>query len=305
MTLSTLEAYLCSHLAGEVRHNEPMARHTTFRTGGPADLFVRCDTYSDLVDTIQACQASGMPWKIIGKGSNLLVSDEGYRGAIVVLGREFATHQIEDEFIKAGAACPLVYVVRDAFSAGLGGLAFAVGIPGTLGGAIVMNAGSRDIWMNSAVDAVTLFLPGQRLVRMRCSEITWGYRFSMLPPDSVVVEATLKLVKADKAEIRAKMEAGLKRRKATQPLCAQCAGSVFRNPAGNSAGRLIEGAGLKGLQIGGARVSEVHANFIVNDGSASSRDIFLLMKTIQSNVKDKYGIELTPEIRLLGTFDDK
>jgi len=302
--LDALEAHLRSRLAGEVRRAEPMARHTTFRIGGPADLFVTCDTYSDVIEAVQACADAELPWTVVGRGSNLLVSDEGYRGAVLVLGHEFSTHRREAEIVKVGAACVLAYVVRDAFSAGLGGLAFAVGIPGTIGGAIAMNAGSRGVWMDSVIDSVTVFVPGSGLVRLRCSDVVWGYRTAGLPSGSIVVEAAMRLVEADKDEIQSEMEAGLKRRKATQPFRVPCAGSVFTNPTGDSAGRLIEAAGLKGLQVGGASVSDVHANFIVNKGSASARDVATLMRTIQATVRNAYGIELKPEIRLLGAFDE-
>lgn len=299
-----LEAHLRSCLAGEVRRTEPMARHTTFRIGGPADLFITCDTYSDVVEAVQACDDAEFPWTVVGRGSNLLVSDEGYRGAVLALGREFACHRMEAEIVKVGAACVLAYVVRDAFSAGLGGLAFAVGIPGTIGGAISMNAGSRGVWMDSIIDSVTVFVPGSGLLRLRRSDVAWGYRSAGLPAGSIVVEAAMRLTEADKDEIQSEMEAGLKRRKVTQPFRIPCAGSVFTNPPGDSAGRLIEASGLKGLQVGGARISEVHANFIVNEGSASARDVAMLMRTIQTTVRDAYGIELKPEIRLLGAFDE-
>ncbi|MBN1193590.1 MAG: UDP-N-acetylmuramate dehydrogenase [Coriobacteriia bacterium] len=280
-----------------------MVRHTTFRIGGPADLYVVCDTLADLVAAIDVCSEEDIPWTLVGKGSNLLVSDEGYRGAVITLGREFKSHSVQGSDIKAGASCILAYVVQDAFSRGLAGIEFAVGIPGTVGGAIAMNAGTGGVWMDSVVDSVTLLVPGQGLRRIRGADVDWGYRRSGLGARGVIVEALLRLAESDKGRIRHEMEQSLQRRKQTQPLGLPSAGSVFTNPEGESAGRLIEAAGLKGIRLGGARVSEVHANFIVNDGGATAADVAGLLRKIQMVVRDTYGIELTPEIRFLGAFD--
>lgn len=302
MSVEALARHLRGVLQGEVRVAEPMSRHTTFRIGGPADLYITCDTLADLAEALRGCDEHGIPWTLVGKGSNLLVADSGYRGAVVALGKEFKSHSVQEDSIKAGAACILAYVVRDAFSRGLAGLEFAVGIPGTLGGAIAMNAGSRGTWMDSVVESVTLYVPGSGLERLRASDVAWGYRESGLPARGVIVEAVLGLAESDKARIRAEMEASLARRKRTQPLGAMSAGSVFRNPEGDSAGRLIEAAGLKGTRLGGARISDMHANFIVNDGGASAADVAGLMQKTQMVVRDRNGIELTPEIRFLGAF---
>lgn len=302
MSVDALARQLRRVLAGEVRLAEPMARHTTFRIGGPADLYITCDTFADLAEALRACDEHEVPWTLVGKGSNLLVADAGYRGAVVSLGKEFKSHTVQDSTIKAGAACILAYVVRDAFSRGLAGLEFAVGILGTVGGAIAMNAGSRGTWMDSVVESVTLYAPGSGLERLRGSDVEWTYRDSGLASRGVIVEAVLRLVEADKERIRAEMEGSLARRKQTQPLASMSAGSVFRNPEGDSAGRLIEAAGLKGTRLGGARVSDVHANFIVNDGGACAADVAGLIHKIQMVVRDTNGIELVPEIRFLGAF---
>ncbi|MDO8848542.1 MAG: UDP-N-acetylmuramate dehydrogenase [Coriobacteriia bacterium] len=302
MSLTETYGLLRERLSGDVRANEPMARHTTFRIGGPADLLVTCDTLSDLSEALDICGAADVPWTVVGKGSNLLVADEGYRGAAIVLGKEFKAHSVDGAEIKAGAACILAYVVRDAFSKALAGIEFAVGIPGTVGGALAMNAGTRGVWMQSIVESVTLYVPGKGLDRLRGAEVAWGYRTSGLQARGVIVETVLQLEQAEKNRIRHEMERSLDRRKATQPLGVPSAGSVFRNPEGDSAGRLIEAAGLKGTRLGGARVSELHANFIVNEGGATASDVVGLIQKIQMTVKDMYGIELTPEIRLLGSF---
>jgi UDP-N-acetylmuramate dehydrogenase len=280
-----------------------MARHTTFRIGGPADLYVICDTMADLAEVIRVCAEEELEWTVLGKGSNVLVADDGYRGAVITLGREFKSHSVEESRVKVGAACILAYVVRDAFSKGLAGAEFAVGIPGTVGGALAMNAGTRGAWMGSIVESVTIYVPGTGLKRIRGDDITWGYRSSGLAERGVVVEAVLGLAESDKGAIRRSMEESLERRKLTQPLGVPSAGSVFVNPEGDSAGRLIEAAGLKGTRLGGAAVSNVHANFIVNDGGATARDVVGLIRKIQMVVRDTYGFELTPEIRFLGSFD--
>lgn len=289
-------------LGGEVRRDEPMARHTTFRIGGPADLFVTCDTLADLAETMKVCAEEGVEWTCVGKGSNLLVSDEGYRGAVVVLGREFKAHSVRGERVTCGGGCILAYVVRDAFSRGLSGMEFAVGIPGTVGGALAMNAGSRGVWMDSVVESVTLCVPGAGLQRRAAADIDWRYRSSGLSAEGVVVEAVLRLRPDEPTRIRVEMEANLTRRKSSQPLGQPSAGSVFVNPPDDSAGRLIEAAGLKGTRLGGARISDMHANFIVNDGGATAADVVGLIRKVQMTVRDTYGIELTPEVRTLGVF---
>ncbi|MBI5230654.1 MAG: UDP-N-acetylmuramate dehydrogenase [Coriobacteriales bacterium] len=280
-----------------------MARHTTFRIGGPADLFIQADCVSDLSALSRILGEDHIEWTVLGKGSNLLVSDEGYRGAVVVLGRDFRRHSIVDSYLHSGAAVALATLVQDAFSAGMSGLEFAVGIPGTVGGALAMNAGSRDEWIGGVVESVTLFVPGQGLRAIRGHEVPWGYRRTDLASRGIIVETVLRLAEGDAGRIRRAMEASLSRRKRSQPLGLPNAGSVFVNPEGDSAGRLIEAAGLKGARQGGAQVSDVHANFIVNSSGATARDVAMLMKRLRDAIRDQYGIELTPEVRFLGSFD--
>lgn len=293
---------LIDRIEGVVRRDEPMSRHTSFRIGGPADLFVVCDTLSDLTIATDVLSEEGVPWVVLGKGTNLLVSDDGYGGAVLLLGREFRKRVREGETVRAGAGAVLAHVVQDAFHYGLAGLEFAVGIPGTLGGALAMNAGSRDVWMSSVVESVTLFVPGQGLVLVRGTEIDWGYRTSDLDARGIIVEAELRLREGDPVRIRYEMERSLARRRQTQPLAKPSAGSVFVNPPGLSVGRLIEEAGLKNTRLGGARVSEVHGNFIVNDGGATAADVLGLICKIRLIVKETHGVELRPEIKFLGEF---
>lgn len=290
-------------LEGVARRNELMARHTTFRIGGPAAIFVECASVSDLSFVLRVLNEEGTPWTVLGKGSNVLASDDGYDGAVVVLGRDFKRYTLDGEHLLAGAGVVLGAVVQESFKQGMTGLEFAVGIPGTVGGALVMNAGSRDEWVGEIVESVTVFSPTEGLISLRGPEVRWGYRRTDLKDRGVVVEASMRLERGDVTDIRRRMEASLRRRRRTQPLGTPNAGSVFVNPEGDSAGRLIEAAGLKGATEGGAQVSEVHANFIVNTGGATATDVLRLVRRVRDTVKEEHGIELRPEIRFLGPFD--
>jgi UDP-N-acetylmuramate dehydrogenase len=289
-------------LAGSVRRDEPLARHTTYRIGGPAKLFLDCANVSDLSLAVQVLAEEGVEWTVLGKGSNVLAADAGYDGAVLTLGRDFKRHSLDGEHLRSGCGVILAAIVQDAFKMGLSGLEFAVGIPGTVGGAVAMNAGSREEWIGRIIESVTLFVPSEGLVRLRGPEIAWGYRRSGLARRGIVVEAVLRVAEADPVSIRRTMEANLRRRKRTQPIGMPNAGSVFVNPEGDSAGRLIEAAGLKGRKIGGAMISEVHANFIVNTGGATANDVLALVHLVRDTVRDVNGIELKPEIRFLGSF---
>ncbi len=299
------EAYdrLRGTLEGHVRSDEPMARHTTYRIGGPAALYVVADSLADLAQTIRVCDEEGLDWIVLGKGSNVLVADAGYGGVVITLGRDFRKHALDGEELRAGAGVVLAHLVQEAFSQGLSGLEFAVGVPGTFGGALAMNAGSRDEWIGGIVESVTLYTPGIGLIAVRGPEVAWGYRTSGLPSRGIIVEGVVRLQRGDESRIRLTMEASLKRRRVSQPMGMPSAGSVFVNPEGDSAGRLIEASGLMGYRIGGAVVSEMHANFIVNSGGASSLDVVRLVRHVRSVVNDQHGIELRPEIRFLGAFD--
>lgn len=289
---------------GEVRTDEPMARHTTFRIGGPARYFVTCDTIADLSGALRVLSLADIEWTVLGRGSNVLVSDAGYGGAIIVLGRDFRKHTVEGTHLEAGAGALLAALVQDTYSKGLSGLEFAVGIPGTLGGALSMNAGERDRCMGTIVESVTLFDPERGLFGVRGSEVPWGYRRSGLTQRGIIVEAVLKVAEAEPETIRCSMDGSLRRRKRTQPVGAACAGSVFVNPPDDSAGRLIEAAGLKGARVGGARISEVHANFIINEAGAKASDVVALVRLAMGTVKDRYGTQLKPEIKFVGAFEE-
>ncbi len=296
------KAVLGDDFAGFVLADEPLSRHTTYRIGGPASLFAQIDSLGSLTSFIEYCHASSIPWIVIGKGSNLLVSDAGFKGAVITLGPSFSqcVFDVSDGVFCVGAGARLSHVVQEAFRNGRAGYEFAVGTPGTVGGALRMNAGSRFESLGERVLSVTSLRPGAGLVRYRGSDIDWGYRASSLPYDEVVLECELSSLDGEEDMIRAKMEGALARRKRTQPLQAPSCGSVFKNPEGHSVGRLIEEAGLKGTACGGAQISMLHGNFIVNNGDATADEVLTLIHFVQDTVKDRFGVDLAPEVRFLG-----
>lgn len=290
-------------LSGAVVASEPLSRYTTLRVGGPARLLVVADTLKDLRTSLEACANEGVGWSIVGKGSNLLVSDEGYDGVVIQLGTDFRRIKRDGECLQSGGAAALPVLVQTALRERLGGLAFAVGIPGTVGGAVAGNAGAHGTWIGEFVTSVTLYSPYGKLRHCNHSELQFGYRSSAIGRDDVIVEALFALEPADPAQVRGEMERYFKRRKLTQPAGMPSAGSVFKNPSGQAAGKLIEQAGLKGFSVGGAQVSLRHANFIVNTGSASASDVFALLKSVQDRVQASCGVKLEPEIKMLGNFE--
>lgn len=300
---TTLQALLVDDgFDGDVYCNESMARHTSYHIGGPAKFFVRVHSLTSLGNLIEACRDEGAPWIVVGKGSNILVSDDGFEGVVISLDRDFKRFRFDEDrsCLVAGAGVSLSALVQEAFKHGLVGIEYLVGTPGTVGGALRMNAGSRTEWIGSVVQSVTTYLPGAGLKRYAASDIGWSYRASSLPRDEVVVECELGVKSAPASYIRGKMEAALTRRKKSQPLEYPSCGSVFKNPEGAYAAALIEEAGLKGYAIGGAQVSELHANFIVNKGGATANDVVTLMESIITRIKQDYGIELKPEVEFIG-----
>ncbi|MDR0347785.1 MAG: UDP-N-acetylmuramate dehydrogenase [Coriobacteriales bacterium] len=292
-------------IKGTLSYNEPMTRHTSYRIGGPAALYVECASVADIKRCLEVLKDHDLPWCVIGKGSNLLVSDEGFNGAVITLGREFKQFSFPDEsagetLLVAGAGVILSNLAQSAFKGGYSGLEFSVGIPGTLGGALFMNAGSATEWMGGIVDSLTVLHPEKGLVRYEAHELPWDYRHSGIPSGEIILEGSLRVAKGHLGQIRAKMEGSLKRRRRTQPLTVPNAGSVFRNPPDLSAGQLIDALGLKGYTVGGASVSEMHANFIINNGTATAADVIAIIMYIRNRVKEEYGKELQPEIRFIG-----
>ena len=304
MTINGAYEAVIGNTAGEVRRSEPMSRHTSWRIGGPAALFAVAESLADLNRCTETFLGNDVPFTVVGKGTNLLVADEGYDGAVLVLGKEFRRHVIDEDHVRAGAGATLAAIVQDGFKAGLAGLAFGVGIPGTFGGALAMNAGTSEGCVGDATRSITVFVPGEGLRRIRGAEVPWSYRSSGLDRLGIIVEAELRVRPGDPLTTRAEMERFFKERKESQPLNKPNAGSVFRNPEGDSAGRLIDACGLKGVRVGGAAVSDKHANFIVNEGSATASDVVALMRLVSEAVRRDHGIELRPEIRFLGRFEE-
>lgn len=300
---SPLQALLVdSAFDGEVFANEPMAKHTSYRIGGPARFFVRADSISSLSEVVACCAASGVPYFLAGRGTNLLVSDEGYDGIVITLGRDFRNFAADRDsgLLVAGAGTLLSAIVQEALRQSLTGMEFAVGTPGSVGGALRMNAGTKDDWIGSRVRSVTTLKPDGRLVKLFGEDVEWGYRTTSFGPKDILLECELSLAQGDSFFIRGKMEGNLARRKKSQPMGLPSCGSVFKNPAGHSAAKLIDESGLKGLACGGAQISEKHANFIVNKGGAAAVDVVWLINTAKRKVEEAYGIKLAPEVKFLG-----
>lgn len=304
--MSLFNAYmaLSGAIDAEVLRDERMSRRTSWRIGGPAALFVRANTVAALTRAIEVLGREGVEWVILGKGSNVLVSDAGYDGCVITLGRDFSRigPDAGDGVVTAGAGVVLARLVGEVLKRSLAGLECCAGIPGTVGGAVSMDAGSRHEWIGRVVRDVVVLRPGRGLHRYDGAEIEWGYRHTSLPTDEIVLEATLALAHAEREQVSREMERRLQARRRSQPMGLPSCGSVFRNPPGESVGRLLEQAGLKGYAVGGAQVSEVHANFIVNNGGATAADVVAVMRRMFQRVRDEYGIELQPEVKFLGAF---
>ncbi len=280
-----------------------MKNHTTFRTGGPADTFAEPEDLDELRELISVCAGSGTPYVVIGCGSNLLVSDEGFRGTVICLGPSFGKIRIDGDFLEAEAGARLGAAAGAAQEAGLAGLEFASGIPGSVGGALVMNAGAYGSEVKDVLlEAEVLEMDGTPC-RLHAEALELGYRTSNITGlGRIVLGARFHLRKGDPSEIEARMRDLSLRRKEKQPLEYPSAGSTFKRPEGHFAGKLIEDAGLKGFCIGGAQVSEKHAGFIINRGNATSEDIRRLILEVQRRVKESSGVTLEPEVRFLGNF---
>ena len=297
---------------GIIRKNEPMSAHTTFRTGGAARLYIVPRSKEELAALIRYLRRNELEYFVIGNGSNLLVSDNGYNGVVIDLGRndgtEFTMLGYEwngDKLIMdVGAGCLMSSVGSIAADIGAGGFEELTGIPGCMGGACIMNAGAYGRELKDVLIAVTAVDKNGNIVRLAKDELELRYRGSNLMDEGYVVcRAEIELTKADAGAVRAKCDALMAKRRESQPLEYPSAGSTFKRPEGNYAGKLISDAGLKGLRVGGAEVSEKHAGFIINKENATSEDIYMLMQKVRSKVLEEFGIELQPEVRLLGTFD--
>ena len=291
------------HAAG-VFMDEPMAVHLSFRTGGPADVFVLVQTRPQLMAALQTVRAQGVPYFLLGRGTNLLVSDDGYHGCVIMLGTlsELGRIEVQDNEIVAGAGAALAGVAATAARRGLSGFEFAAGIPGSIGGALVMNAGAYGGEMKDVVTEATLLDDGQ-IIRLTSEEMEFGYRTSILKRlPYTALEARIRLTPADPEQVSSRIQELARLRSEKQPLEYPSAGSTFKRPQGNFAGKLIMDAGLAGFRIGGAAVSEKHCGFVVNLGGATSRDIWEVIRQVRQRVLEESGISLEPEVIMLGDF---
>lgn len=281
--------------------DEPMSRHTTFRVGGPADFFVTPKAKEEVRDVIRICKEAGMPYYIIGNGSNLLVSDAGYRGVIVQIYKEMNEVKVEGDLVKAQAGALLSGIAAKALGAELSGFEFASGIPGTIGGACVMNAGAYGGEMKNVLEFVTVLTGEGKIIELGRNELELGYRTSVIAKKGyIVLGAVLKLERGDGEKIKTYMDELKEKRVTKQPLEYPSAGSTFKRPEGYFAGKLIEDAGLRGFQVGGAQVSEKHCGFVINRDHATAADIMELMRQVQIRVKENSGVDLEPEVKRLG-----
>ena len=281
--------------------DEPMSRHTTFRVGGPADFFVTPKAKEEVRDVIRICKEAGMPYYIIGNGSNLLVSDVGYRGVIVQIYKEMNEVKVEGDLVKAQAGALLSGIAAKALGAELSGFEFASGIPGTIGGACVMNAGAYGGEMKDVLESVTVLTGEGKIIELGRNELELGYRTSVIAKKGyIVLGAVLKLERGDGEKIKTYMDELKEKRVTKQPLEYPSAGSTFKRPEGYFAGKLIEDAGLRGFQVGGAQVSEKHCGFVINRDHATAADIMELMRQVQIRVKENSGVDLEPEVKRLG-----
>lgn len=295
---------------GALLWDAPLAGFTTLKVGGPAAAVAMPASTAELVSLLALLRSHDVPWRVIGRGSNLLASDRGYEGMVIVLDRRFGAigREANDEgksIVRVEAGCGLAPLLQWCAAQGLAGLEFLAGIPGSVGGALAMNAGAWGEEVAGRLSAVELLDAGGVLRRVPRQELRFSYRHFELAPETVIVAGIFALPAGSGREIEAKMAAHVAARKAKQPKGVANAGSFFKNPPGDAAGRLIEQAGLKGTTVGGAMVSPVHANFLVNTGSATAADLVALMRLVQAAVEARFGVRLEPEVHLLGNFARK
>lgn len=295
---------LCRLTAKEnVRRDEPMQRHTTFRIGGPAAFYVTPEESQEVAGVIRFCRDNELPYYILGNGSNLLVSDSGFDGVVIAIDKLWSYTRWEGHRVTAGAGTPLALIARQALEHGQAGMEFAAGIPGTLGGAVVMNAGAYGSEMKDIILSATVLTIAGEVKELSAGELALGYRTSCIPANQyVVLEAELELRDGDPEQIRSRMDDLSMQRRTKQPLEYPSAGSTFKRPQGYFAGKLIQDAGLKGYQAGGAQVSEKHSGFVINKGNATAGDVIELCDHVKAEVKKQFGVDLELEVKLLGKF---
>jgi UDP-N-acetylmuramate dehydrogenase len=290
---------------GRVERDHAVGTLTSYGLGGDAAVFLEAEGDQDLTALSHALEESGLPLLMLGRGSNMLVSDRGFPGIAVRLGAGFRWTRVEGPRIEAGAGVPLPSVAVLSGQHSLAGLEFAVAIPASVGGAVRMNAGAHGRSVGEVLEEVDVFRLGKAArERIPALQLGFSYRSTDLPADAVVVGAGFALTPGDESEIKDKLRAARDWRRANQPLNLPNAGSVFKNPPGDAAGRIIEQVCGKGLRVGGAQISEIHANFIVASAGARADDVYTLIRRIQRRVKEETGVDLEPEVRLVGDFEE-
>lgn len=283
--------------------DEPMSRHTTFRIGGPADYFVMPSRNEEILGIIRLCRRESVPYYIIGNGSNLLVGDRGVRGVVIQIFRRMSGAHAEGERLCVQAGTLLSKAAAAAYEASLTGLEFASGIPGTMGGALRMNAGAYGGEMKMVTESADVLTPEGEIVTLPVAELGMAYRTSVIAKnDYVALGAVLHLQKGSREEIKEKMDDLRRRRTEKQPLEYGSAGSTFKRPEGYFAGKLIDDAGLRGFRIGDAQVSEKHCGFVINRGNATAAEVVELMNQVADRVEEKFGVRLEPEVKRIGEF---
>ncbi len=287
---------------GTVKENEPMANHTTIKIGGPAELFVEPSSVENLEATMNLIRKYKVQWIAIGRGSNLLVSDRGISGVVIKLGSGLDKIEINGTTLTVGGGHSLVSLATSISRKGFSGLEFASGIPGSVGGAVFMNAGAHGSDISKILDKALVLFEDGTLEWVTNEEMEFSYRTSVLQKKrpGIVVEAVFSLKEGNKDSIYGEMQKNKDYRKETQPWNFPCAGSIFRNPLPNYAGKLIEVAGLKGHQIGGAKISEMHGNFIVNTGNAKADDVLQLIQHVKDTIYDLYEVKMETEVEIIG-----
>ena len=285
--------------------DEPMKKHTTFRLGGPADYFLSPSDSAQIKEIIDICREKEISWFILGNGSNLLVSDEGYHGVVIQIYKNMNQVTVDGTRIYAQAGALLSTVSKKAMESGLTGMEFASGIPGTLGGAAVMNAGAYGGEMKDILVSVTVLTDNGEQKVLKAEELNLGYRTSIIKEKGyIVLDVVLQLQVGDRDAVRNRMEELKVQRVTKQPLEYPSAGSTFKRPEGYFAGKLIEDAGLRGYRVGGAQVSEKHCGFVINTGDATTSDVVQLIHDVQNIIWNKFKIKLEPEVKFLGDFTE-
>lgn len=299
-----IENKFCNCLGSDnVKQQEPMSRHTTFRIGGPADFYLCPHSTKEVQEIVEICKEEKLPYFVLGNGSNLLVSDKGYRGVVIQLWKNFSDITVKDCCIQAKAGALLSKVAAEALEAGLTGMEFASGIPGTIGGAAFMNAGAYGGEMKDIIKSVKVLDTQGEVLVLPKEELKMGYRTSIVKEKGyTVLSVELELTRGNQEEIRNTMEDLKERRTSKQPLEMPSAGSTFKRPEGYFAGKLIMDSGLRGFSVGGAQVSEKHCGFVVNKGGATAMDVLNLIREVQRRVKEQFGVDLETEVRFLGEF---